>query len=70
MGYGPAVDSTDAGRVVVTGYDDNLHPPVPVITSSKMVGDASEILKFDANFIMTKPGESVAIRHVRKSSAN
>ena len=70
MGYGPTMDSTDAGQLMVISNDDSTHLPAPPITSTQMADATSEVVKFDSNFIMTKPGESVAVRHVRRVVQN
>ncbi len=47
-----------------TSYDDNFHPPAPPITTNKGTDESTEVLKFDSNFIMTKPGEASVVGHV------
>ena len=62
IGYGP---SLDGGNIQADpGYDNTFHPPAPPISTNKGMEDSTEVLKFDSNFIMAKPGENVADRHV------
>ena len=66
IGYGPALEATDSGHIMDTKYEDDFHPPAPPISTAmggKMEA-ASEVLKFDSNFLMARPGESNEIRHV------
>ena len=67
IGYGPGLESTDSGKLLESKYEDAFHPPAPPITSAgggRMEAN-KEVLKFDSNFLMAKPGESNEIRHVR-----
>ena len=66
IGYGPTLDGAATKNPLVdTGYDDSFHPPPPPVTARKVTDDTTEVLKFDSNFIMTKPGENMAVRQVR-----
>jgi len=64
IGYGPTFDGTTKNPLADTGYDNTAHPPPPPITARRVTNDTTEVLKFDSNFIMTKPGENMAVRQV------
>ena len=68
IGYGPALDMTDSGNLLDDKHEDDLHPPAPPVSSMDSGGKmeaSNEVLKFDSNFLMAKPGETNEIRHVR-----
>ena len=59
------MDMTDSGDLLDSKYDESFHPPAPPIKDDGGQMEASsEVLKFDSNFLMAKPGVSDAIRHV------
>lgn len=64
IGYGPSLDTTDSGNLL-EAKEDSFHPPAPPISNvAGKLEATSEVLKFDSNFLMTKPGESNEVRHV------
>lgn len=67
IGYGPALDTTDSGKILEAKYDDDFHPPAPPINMEGKMEATSEVLKFDSNFLMARPGESSEVRHVSAS---
>ena len=57
---------TDSGHILESKDEDNFHPPAPPL-GGNLAGrleDSTEVLKFDSNFLMAKPGESDMVRHV------
>ena len=58
---------TDSGNLLDSKQEEDIHPPAPPISGMGGAGKmeaASEVLKFDSNFLMAKPGETNEVRHV------
>lgn len=71
IGYGPGLELTDSGTLVEPKFEDSLHPPAPPISMAGGRMEANkEVLKFDSNFLMAKPGEANEIRHHAGTTLN
>ena len=70
IGYGPGPDisGSTAAQLPASKVDDTFHPPAPPITAhGERMEAGNDVLKFDSNFLMARPGEANEVRHVSAS---